>query len=124
MNWLFVDMNAYFASVEQHFRPELRGRPVGVITVESEHTCVIAASYDAKRYGIKVGTRVSDARILCPGIAMLKPDQKFMFRFIMPTSVRGQMRSYTQGVFDRRMGDSIVWQRSEAAAGACLGTGN
>jgi DNA polymerase-4 len=72
MNWLFVDMNAYFASVEQHLRPELRGRPVGVIPVESEYTCIIAASYDAKRRGVKTGTPVSDARNLCPGIALVK----------------------------------------------------
>jgi DNA polymerase IV len=72
MNWLFIDMNAYFASVEQHLRPELRGRPIGVIPVESEHTCVIAASYDAKRYGVKTGTRVGDARRLCPGIQLIK----------------------------------------------------
>src|SRR5277367_4562737 len=72
MNWMFIDMNAYFASVEQHLRPELRGRPIGVIPVESEHTCVIAASYDAKSRGVKVGTPVRDARQLCPGILLVK----------------------------------------------------
>src|SRR5271154_2905282 len=72
MNWLFIDMNSYFASVEQHLRPELRGRAVAVIPVESEHTCVIAASYDAKIHGVKTGTRVSDARRLCPGITIVK----------------------------------------------------
>src|SRR5262245_53022329 len=72
MNWLFTDMDAYFASVEQHLRPELRGRPVGVIPVETESTCVIAASYDAKRYGVKTGTGVRDARRLCPGIKLVK----------------------------------------------------
>ena len=65
-------MNSYFASVEQHFRPELRNRMVAVIPVESEHTCVIAASHDAKKRGVKVGTRVSDARELCPEIMIVK----------------------------------------------------
>jgi DNA polymerase-4 len=72
MNWLLTDMNAYFASVEQHLRPELRGHAVAVIPVESENTCVIAASYDAKKFGVKTGTRVRDARQLCPGIVLVK----------------------------------------------------
>ena len=72
MNWLFIDMNSYFASVEQHLRPEFRGRSVAVIPVESENTCVIAASHEAKRFGVKTGTRVSDARQMCPGIVLVK----------------------------------------------------
>jgi DNA polymerase-4 len=72
MNWLFIDMNGYFASVEQHLRPELRGRRVAVIPVESENTCVIAANHDAKRFGVKTGTRVSDARQMCPGLVLVK----------------------------------------------------
>lgn len=76
MNWLFMDMNSYFASVEQHLRPELRGREIGVIPVQSEGTCVIAASINAKRCGIKVGTRVRDARLLCPGIVLVKARPK------------------------------------------------
>jgi DNA polymerase-4 len=69
---MLIDMNAYFASVEQHLRPELRGRMIAVIPVESENTCVIAASYDAKRFGVKTGTRVRDARQLCPQIVLVK----------------------------------------------------
>src|SRR5271154_5270977 len=72
MNWMLIDMNSYFASVEQHLRPELRGRRVAVIPVESENTCVIAASYDAKSFGVKTGTRVRDARQLCPEIVFVK----------------------------------------------------
>ena len=44
LNWLFVDMNSFFASAEQHLRPELRGRPVGVIPVESEGTADAGAA--------------------------------------------------------------------------------
>jgi DNA polymerase-4 len=72
MNWLFIDMNSYFASVEQHLRPELRNRAIGVIPVESEYTCIIASSHDAKRCGVKTGTSVQDARKLCPGITLVK----------------------------------------------------
>jgi DNA polymerase-4 len=69
--WLFVDMNSYFASVEQQFRPELRGRPVAVVPVMAESTCCIAASYEAKRFGIKTGTNVAEARRLCPGLQVI-----------------------------------------------------
>jgi DNA polymerase-4 len=65
LGWLFVDMNSYFASVEQQLRPELRCRPVVVVPVMTDSTCCIAASYEAKAYGIKTGTKVAEARRLC-----------------------------------------------------------
>lgn len=66
LNALYVDFNSYFASVEQQLRPELRGKPIGVLAVMAETTCCIAASYEAKAFGIKTGTGVRDARKLCP----------------------------------------------------------
>jgi DNA polymerase IV len=69
---LFVDFNAYFASVEQQERTELRGKPVGVVPVMAESSCCIAASYEAKRFGIKTGTGVREARKLCPGIEIVE----------------------------------------------------
>ncbi|MCU0792430.1 MAG: hypothetical protein MUE42_06180 [Opitutaceae bacterium] len=69
---LLIDYNGFFASCEQQERPELRGRPVAVVPVASEHTSCIAASYDAKRAGVKVGTPVAEARRLCPGIALVE----------------------------------------------------
>ena len=69
--YLFLDFNAYFASVEQHDHPELMGRPVIVTPLASEHTGAIAASYEAKAFGIKRGTKVRDARELCPDIAVM-----------------------------------------------------
>lgn len=73
---LFLDMNSYFASVEQQVRPELRGQPVGVIPNDCDSTCVIAASYEAKFHGIKTGTGVLDARARCPSIHIVlsRPD--------------------------------------------------
>ncbi len=73
---LFVDMNAFFASVEQQLRPELRGRPVVVVPVLADTTCCIAASYEAKRLGIKTGTQVGKAKKLCPSLRIVeaRPD--------------------------------------------------
>jgi DNA polymerase IV len=69
---LFIDCDSFFASVEQHLDPTLRGRPVGVAPVMAESSCCIAASYEAKAFGVKTGTRISDARIMCPGIAIVE----------------------------------------------------
>ncbi len=63
---LFVDFNSYFASVEQHDDETLRGRPVAVAPVLSATTCCIAASYEAKAFGIRTGTPVWEAMELCP----------------------------------------------------------
>lgn len=72
IHYLFLDMNAFFASVEQQLRPELRGKPVAVVPMLAETTCCIAASYEAKRYGIKTGTLVQDARLLCPRLELVE----------------------------------------------------
>lgn len=68
---LFIDCDSFFASVEQQLNPALRGKPVGVAPVMAESSCCIAASYEAKRHGVKTGTRISDARVLCPGIEIV-----------------------------------------------------
>jgi DNA polymerase-4 len=69
---LYVDFNAYFASVEQQLQPQLRGRPVGVLPVLAETTCCIAASYEARAFGVKTGTPVYEARRRCPGIVFVE----------------------------------------------------
>lgn len=72
VNWLFLDMNAFFASAEQHLRPELRGRPVAVVPTMTDRTCCIAASYEARAWGVKTGINVGLARQLCPEIALIE----------------------------------------------------
>jgi len=69
---LYVDFNSYFASAEQQLDPRLRGRPVAVLPVMAETTCCIAASYEAKRCGVKTGTLVAEARKLCPNICFVE----------------------------------------------------
>lgn len=66
LNWLYIDFNSYFASVEQQLRPPLRGKPVAVVPVATDSTCAIAASYEAKAFGIKTGTPIYEARRRCP----------------------------------------------------------
>lgn len=71
LRWLFLDLNSYFASVEQHLNPHLRGKPIIVTPIDSETTCAIAASYEAKGYGIKTGTPVWEAKRLCPDLVIV-----------------------------------------------------
>jgi DNA polymerase IV len=72
LNWLFVDLNSYFASVEQQDRPELRGKPVGVVPMVADTTCCIAASYEAKAFGVRTGTIVADAKHMCPSLVLVE----------------------------------------------------
>ena len=78
---LFVDFNSYFASVEQQINPRLRGRPVGVVPVMAESTSCIAASYEAKAFGVRTGTRVSDARQMCPEIVFVEARHEVYVEF-------------------------------------------
>lgn len=78
---LYLDMNSFFASVEQQVEPHLRGRPVGITAVEAESGCVVAASYEAKAAGVKTGHRVFEARRLCPGIVFRPSRHRLYVRF-------------------------------------------
>ena len=56
---LFVDFDSFFASVEQQERPELRGKPVGIVPVMAETTGCVAVSIEAKAAGLKRNARVA-----------------------------------------------------------------
>ncbi|MGE5196227.1 MAG: DNA polymerase Y family protein [Anaerolineae bacterium] len=66
--WLYIDFNSYFASVEQQLNPTLRDRPIVVAPVQADTTCVIAASYEAKAFGIRTGMPVYEAKQLCKSL--------------------------------------------------------
>jgi len=68
LRWLYIDFNSYFASIEQQLDVRLRNRPIIVVPVATDATCAIAASYEAKAFGIKTGTPVWEAKKLCPGL--------------------------------------------------------
>jgi len=70
---LHIDFDSFFASVEQQCNPLFRGKPVGV-TAANGRTCIIASSREAKRLGIKTGTRSYEAFEICPGIKLVPAD--------------------------------------------------
>ena len=81
LNSLFIDFNSYFASVEQQTKPELRDKPVGVVPVKADTTCCIAASYEAKAFGVRTGTMVSEAKKLCPDIQLVEANHKTYIQY-------------------------------------------
>ncbi len=62
---ILLDMNAFFAAIEQRDNPAWRGRPLA-ITNGAQGTCVITCSYEARAWGVKTGMRLREARRLCP----------------------------------------------------------
>lgn len=104
---MHIDLNSAFASAEQQAWPSLRGRPMGVTNRLSKECCVIAASYEAKALGIKVGVRRSEALAICPDFIMLETDPSkytFMYqnliRIMRDYSPNCKMKSIDEGVID------------------------
>ena len=71
---MHIDLNSCFAIIEQQANRLLRGRPVGVAAYDTPRGFVLAASYQAKAKGVKLGVNVAQARELCPDIVIMTPD--------------------------------------------------
>ncbi len=71
---MHVDINSCFATIEQQANPLLRGKPVAVAAYVEDHGCILAASIEAKRLGIKTGMRVRDGKLIYPDLTVLAPD--------------------------------------------------
>jgi DNA polymerase IV len=76
VQWLFLDLSAFFASCEQQEAPALRGKPVIVVQMLTDSAVAIAASYATKAYGIKTGTVVRAARRLCPEVIPVQANHR------------------------------------------------
>ena len=72
---MHVDMNAFFASVEQQANPSLRYKPVAVIGAH-KRTIITTASYEARAYGVGVGMTIPEAQKLCPDIIFVPGNNK------------------------------------------------
>ena len=76
LKWLYLDFNSYFATIEQQINPFLRNRPIAIVPSITDYTCAIAASYEAKKKGIKTGTMIAEAKKLCPDIICIQANHE------------------------------------------------
>lgn len=114
MQVLHLDMDSYFATVEQQARPQLRGKPVGISIAPSRGGTIIAASIEAKRYGIKTGTRVGEARMLYPDITLIRPNPA-RYRDVHKR-VKAIMADYTPEVRPRSIDEIAIWLSDDLLA--------
>lgn len=72
-----IVMNCFYASVEEKYNPELRGKPLAIAgTVKTRHGIIVTSNYEARKLGVKTTMRVGDARKICPNIKFLQPDME------------------------------------------------
>ncbi|MFZ2804712.1 MAG: DNA polymerase IV, partial [Patescibacteria group bacterium] len=113
-----LDMNSYFASVEQQANHTLRGKPLGVCAYLHKHGCVIAASIEAKRMGMKVGMSVEEAQLKVPGAVFVENDPA-KYRAVT-SRVFGILHELTDHVehysIDEAFLDLTGWYRDPAEA--------
>lgn len=103
---MHIDLNSAFATIEQQARPSLRDRPVGVTNRISKNCCVIAASYEAKALGIKVGMGLMEARSIIPDFFMLESDPpKYHFVYQKLCAI---MKSYSPDVKMKSIDEGII----------------
>lgn len=90
---IHIDMDAFYASVEQRDRPELRGRPVAVAR-DAARSVVTTASYEARRYGVRSAMSVATAKRLCPRLVLVPP--RFEVYKKVSARIREIFRRYTE----------------------------
>src|SRR5512139_1012711 len=72
---MHIDMNAFFASVEQQCNPHLRGKPIAVIG-SAKRTIITTSSYEARAYGVKTGMTVYEGKQKCPHLMLVIGDNR------------------------------------------------
>ena len=103
---MHIDLNSCFATVEQQARPLLRGRPLGVTNRLTKNACVVAASYEAKALGVKVGMSFSEAKLLAPDLIMVETDPP-KYHYVYKKLI-GIMRSYSPNIGMKSIDEGII----------------
>lgn len=120
-----MDMNAFFASIEQLDNPSFRDKPVGV-TNGKTGTCLITCSYEARKFGIHTGMRLKEARQRCPTIiqAPARPERYTEISIRIMDALQEvtpdvEVNSCDEAYLDMTQCQSY-WKRSPAAMGKMI----
>src|SRR3954449_13411191 len=103
---MHVDLNSCFATIEQQANPLLRGKPMVVAAYDTPNGCVVAPSIEAKRFGIKTGMTVRDARLLYPGIIVRPPDPA-KYRYVH-LKFRKIFQDYSPDVTPKSIDEAVI----------------
>ncbi|MBR3164180.1 hypothetical protein IKF15_02655 [Candidatus Saccharibacteria bacterium] len=106
LDTLYIDLNSCFATVEQQARPMLRGRPIAVTNRLAGNACIVAASYEAKAHGVKVGMRRYEAEALCPSLIFTETDpDKYTFVY---RQLRKILSSYSPDIAMKSIDEGTI----------------
>jgi len=121
---MHIDLNSAFATTEQQAHPSLRDKPMGVTNRLSKECCVIAASYEAKALGIKVGMRRTEVMSICPDFILIETDPpkyndvyKKLIKIMKNYSPKIKMKSIDEGLLDFHGLEPVLKGRSLAQIG-------
>ncbi|MCX7996948.1 MAG: hypothetical protein N2691_04335 [Patescibacteria group bacterium] len=103
---MHIDLNSCFASVTQQGFPHLRGKPVVIAAYTTGNGCVLSPSVEAKRFGIKTGSTVREAKLLCPDVVVRMADTA-MVRDVH-IKFRNIFRDYTPNVFPKSIDEAVL----------------
>lgn len=103
---LHIDLNSCFAMVEQQARPLLRGWPVGITNRYTTNATVVAASYEAKACGIRVGMKFKDARLLAPDLILVETDPP-KYHHVYQGLIK-IMKSYSPNIVMKSIDEGII----------------
>lgn len=103
---IFIDLNSCFATIEQQARPMLRGRPVAITNRITPNACIIAASYEAKARGVKVGMRRREAEALCRDLVFAETEpSKYIY---VHQQLRAIMEDYSADVVMKSIDEGVI----------------
>ncbi|MBI2475460.1 DNA polymerase IV [Candidatus Uhrbacteria bacterium] len=94
---LHIDMNSYFASVEQQANPFLRGKPLGITGKHQERSVIAAASIEAKKLGVKTAMSTWEAKRICPSLILYPGDpEKYSYITSQFNSIFSEYTNYVE----------------------------
>lgn len=103
---MHIDLNSAFAMTEQQARPSLRDKPLGMTNRISKNCCIIAASYEAKNRGVKVGMGLIEAQSIVPELIVLETDPpKYLY---VHQKLANIMKSYSPIVTMRSIDEGLI----------------